>query len=108
MFFIVPGIFTVLSIASTAAATIVFIVMLVIVLSILVINWYQDNSPESLPVKLRTWDWLPSCCGLEWWDKTICGRLCGCVGRAKEPSTKDISAPTASELKKAVASGASA
>ena len=108
MFFTVPGIFTVLSIASTAAATIVFIVMLVIILSILVINWYQDNSPESLPVKLRTWDWLPSCCGLEWWDKTICGRLCGCVGRAKEPSTKDISAPTASELKKAVASGASA
>ena len=72
-FFVVPGIFVALSIASSVLTIIVAVGLVVVVIFAATVTHYQDTKPDSLPGCLRTWDCLPSFMrSLEPYDRVCC------------------------------------
>jgi len=90
-FFVIPAIIMGISIASDAAAIVVIVIAVLIALFVSFVNTLQARSPEKLPEKLRTWEWLPEPLrSLEPYDKHIfgpLGKVCICCkGKAVAPS----------------------
>jgi sodium-dependent phosphate cotransporter len=73
MFFIVPGLFVALSIASSALTIIVAVTVVVTIIFTAVVNHYQDTKRDSLPGCLQSWDCLPLFMrSLEPYDRICC------------------------------------
>ena len=91
-FFIIPAIFMSISLASMGACIFVAVLVILVAAFVTVVNVMQARKPESLPEKLRTWEWLPEWArSLEPMDRVLCaplGKLCGplcskCSSKAK-------------------------
>lgn len=97
-FFLIPGVFVVLSLTSTAATLTVFILGVLTALFVGMVNYYQDNNPACLPSSLRNWNFLPECMrSLAPYDRMFCGR---CVKAAPEvaPVNAEPVAPKACDI----------
>lgn len=92
-FFIVPGIFVALSIASSVATVIVAVFMVVVAIFAATVNHYQDTKPDALPGCLKTWDCLPLFMrSLEPYDRLCCA-ICN-TAIAKKTAAAEAAAPT--------------
>lgn len=91
MFFIVPLVFMGLSVLGDVYIITFSILCVLVGIFAAIVTWFQHNSPESLPMKLRTWEFLPLVCrSLEPYDKHCFGKCCACVGRAKKQKVQVI------------------
>ena len=61
-FFIIPTFIFALSLAGLKIFAVVMVPIVLLCLSIGIVNFLQSKSPHCLPLKLRTWNWLPLCC----------------------------------------------
>ncbi len=87
MFMVVPTIFVLLSMASTALAVTVFLLVVVAVLFVATVTHFQNTKPDCLPASLKTWDGLPLWMrSLEPYDRLLC---CCCPQAAGDPVEKD-------------------
>ena len=59
MFLVIPGIIFLLSLAGPVAIYIVFIPFAILILTIVFITQLQKRRPHLLPVKFRSWNFLP-------------------------------------------------
>ena len=93
-FFIIPAIIMGISIASDAAAVVVIVIAVLIILFITAVNALQTRSPEKLPEKLRSWDWLPAPLrSLEPYDKHIfgpLGKMCICCKSCQKQEETEL------------------
>jgi sodium-dependent phosphate cotransporter len=79
LFVILPAVVFGLSSISRIALVVVSVPLIIILLCIAVINILQTKRPDVLPVKLKTWKFLPSWCrSLEPYDKVIKQMCCKC------------------------------
>lgn len=70
LFFVFPGIIFALSLVGWKAFTGVMVPVAIVLIAVVVINILQSKKPDWLPVKLRTWIWLPEPCrSLEPYDR---------------------------------------
>lgn len=106
MFFLVPALVFLLSLAGTAALYMVMCPLLLLLLCVGVVNVLQNTRPRALPPKLRNWEFLPLWMrSLEPMDQLI-GRL-GLCKKCRNPDDtisrelpiiKPIQAPTNTHL----------
>jgi len=92
-FFLIPAIIMGISIASDAAAVVVIVIALLIALFVSAVNTLQARSPDKLPAKLQTWEWLPEPLrSLEPYDKHIfgpLGKMCICCKSCQKDESAD-------------------
>jgi sodium-dependent phosphate cotransporter len=90
-FFLIPALFMGLSLASYAGCVIVAVILVLMLLFVIGVNTLQHRKPESLPEKLRTWDFLPVwMTSLAPFDRVVCGpldKIC-CAWWAKKQAKK--------------------
>lgn len=104
MFFLLPALVFLLSLAGTAALYMVLGPLILLLLAVGVINILQNTRPRFLPPKLRNWDFLPLWArSLEPMDRLIsrlglCSKCCDPDGSSQSgrelPIIKPIQAPT--------------
>jgi len=101
VFFIIPLIVLGLSFTPVWFLATVIILVIVFVLVIIVINVLQTKRPSILPVRLRSWDWLPLWMhSLRWWDRVILRlfgwcRCCKCCRQSLQESPATPTSPIA-------------
>ena len=80
MFLVIPGIIFLLSLAGPITIYIVFIPFAILILTIVFITQLQKRRPHLLPVKFRSWNFLPKPLrSLEPMDRLVVS----CLGRKK-------------------------
>jgi len=96
MFFVVPLTVFALSMAGTVVLSVVVAVLLLLASAVIVINALQRSRPLWLPVRLRSWDFLPLCLrSLDPADRIVsavmafCRATCCCCRRCHEDQEKD-------------------
>jgi len=100
MFFLIPALVFLLSLAGTAALYMVMGPLLLLLLAVAVINVLQNTAPRSLPAKLRNWNFLPLWMrSLEPMDRMIgkmglCNKCRNPEGSNDQPIIKPIQAPS--------------
>ena len=90
MFLIVPSVFVGISLISTALCVVVFLIIVISIIFIAIVNYYQDKNVDKLPASLQNWDSLPIWMrSLEPYDRMCCGVCCTAVHDAPTKS-KDV------------------
>ena len=107
MFFLVPGLFVALSIASEALTIVVALLIVVLVIFASAVNHFQDTKPDALPGCLRNWDFLPLymrslepydrlCCAV--CNKSIAKKIAAAEAKKEEEATQAKSSLSKGDL----------
>jgi sodium-dependent phosphate cotransporter len=99
MFAILPGIFMGFALWGEGAVITFSIIFLIGCISVFTLHWMMQNRPESLPDKLKTWEFLPKpLYSLQWYDQKCCNKMCACLTKVKSKSAAGPDKPTATDL----------